>query len=278
MQRTVLAAATAEDTGREALALAVELARPIGARVVLGGVVPERHGRITHGHPGPNELKAHLNNLRRGAPADIHVDVEVTSAPGVLEGLNDLAIAHDASCLVLGPTHRGALQRTFRGTVATDAVFAAPCAVAVALPGQSATTPRRIGVAWNETPEADEALEWSVQLAERTGATLVILRILEPAHREGTVPEAGAEERLDDVRTAASQRASTEARAIWGDAAPALIEEGRNLDLLVLGSRSEGPIRRTIFGSVSASVLHHAKCPVVVLPRGVHAPLDTAAV
>ncbi|XP_076447432.1 uncharacterized protein LOC143284549 [Babylonia areolata] len=34
--------------------------------------------------------------------------------------------------------------------------------------------------------------------------------------------------------------------------------------MIVMGSRGQGAIRRTVMGSVSDSVVHHAKCPVLV--------------
>ena len=37
-----------------------------------------------------------------------------------------------------------------------------------------------------------------------------------------------------------------------------------NAVLIVLGTRGMGTIRRTIMGSVSDYVVHHAHCPVVV--------------
>jgi hypothetical protein len=39
------------------------------------------------------------------------------------------------------------------------------------------------------------------------------------------------------------------------------------VDLLVSGSRSWGPIRRTVLGSISDRLIHHAPCPVLVVPR-----------
>ena len=39
-------------------------------------------------------------------------------------------------------------------------------------------------------------------------------------------------------------------------------DEGANL--LVMGTRGMGMVRRTILGSVSDYVVHHAHCPVVI--------------
>jgi len=51
-----------------------------------------------------------------------------------------------------------------------------------------------------------------------------------------------------------------------GSAGHSIVEraEKEQADLIVTGSRGLGVIRRTILGSVSDYVLHHAKIPVLV--------------
>jgi nucleotide-binding universal stress UspA family protein len=36
--------------------------------------------------------------------------------------------------------------------------------------------------------------------------------------------------------------------------------------MIVLGAHGWGAVRRMLFGSVSSAVLHHASCPVLVVP------------
>jgi nucleotide-binding universal stress UspA family protein len=55
-----------------------------------------------------------------------------------------------------------------------------------------------------------------------------------------------------------------------------LVDLSERVDLLVLGSRAWGPVRRIVLGSVSAGLTREAHCPVLVLPRGDGAPASPA--
>ena len=60
-------------------------------------------------------------------------------------------------------------------------------------------------------------------------------------------------------------------RVLEGDAAAELAAASAEVDLLVVGSRGYGPVRRVLLGSVSRELVRSAACPVVVLPRDVAA-------
>ena len=64
----------------------------------------------------------------------------------------------------------------------------------------------------------------------------------------------------------AAQPSSVTVRAISGFPAQALIDASRTADLMVVGSRGAGGFTRLMIGSVSSQVVHHAHCPVVVVP------------
>ena len=53
---------------------------------------------------------------------------------------------------------------------------------------------------------------------------------------------------------------------VHGHPAEALIDRSADADLLVVGRRGQGGFKEMLLGSVSRDVVHHASCPVVVIP------------
>jgi nucleotide-binding universal stress UspA family protein len=55
--------------------------------------------------------------------------------------------------------------------------------------------------------------------------------------------------------------------AVLGLTGEELAAFGARVDLLVVGSRGYGPLRRLMLGSTSEHLAGHARCPLLVLPR-----------
>lgn len=81
--------------------------------------------------------------------------------------------------------------------------------------------------------------------------------------------EQAAQNALDTALADVGGGAKVERRVLFGtDPATAILDfAGANVDLLLVGSRAYGPIRRALVGSVSSTVVRHAPCPVLVMPR-----------
>jgi nucleotide-binding universal stress UspA family protein len=197
------------------------------------------------------------------------------------------AVGERAEIIVVGSSHRSPVGRAALGTHSTRVVHGAPCAVAVAPRGFAETRGRvqTIAVAMDRSDEAADALAFARRMAEATGARLRLVACLPPQVAEWGryryVPnqlgyEDLARQVADQVLSVARPGEDTEVRD--GSVAKALIDISQGVDLLVMGSRSYGPSRRLLLGSVSEAVVRGSHCPVVVLPRSARAEAaaDTA--
>ncbi|HUC32134.1 MAG TPA: universal stress protein, partial [Ilumatobacteraceae bacterium] len=57
-----------------------------------------------------------------------------------------------------------------------------------------------------------------------------------------------------------------QARALQGPASSALLDAAANASVVVVGARGHAKLPGSLLGSVSDQVVHHATCPVVVVP------------
>ncbi len=130
---------------------------------------------------------------------------------------------------------------------------------------------------------AHHALEWAMKEAAIRNAPLTVLTVHEVAASYWTgnpitlpadepAREKARQAAEDAVAKAASELggsrpASVTVRAITGFAAGELITAAGDADLIVVGSRGGGGFAKLLVGSVSSQVVHHAKCPVVVVPE-----------
>jgi len=131
---------------------------------------------------------------------------------------------------------------------------------------------------------ASHALEWAMTEAGMRHADLTVVTVnsvIEGYWSRQPVTMPGDDEKVVEARELAEtavakvasdlgdrQPASVQVVAKNGFPAQALIEASQDADLLVVGSRGGGGFTALALGSVTNQVVHHAKCPVVVVPAG----------
>lgn len=293
--RRLLVGFTAGEHGEAALALADVLCELTGARPTVLRVLPV--ARYLLGDDPDlaleletaDELAVARERLARFGPRT-HAVCDV----GVARGLFEEADRDHASIIVVGSTHRGRLGRLLPGGTATALLHGAPAAVAVAPLGYGAGEPpriERIGVAIDGSEESLTALAGGVELAAAAGAELRLFTAADPASfGYGALIETLTAGEIESHVTEHARRVLVDAAAsvpdsipvqthlIHGDVSTAMDEESGRLDLLLLGSRGYGPLRRTLLGSVSGHIVDNARCPVLITPRGAGAvPFDVGA-
>jgi nucleotide-binding universal stress UspA family protein len=274
--KNVLVGVDGTANGRDAVALAAQLAAP-AAKPTLAHVHPGEF------HPLHAVTQALLDEEEQGSVALLEqertatgVDAEIISvlaaSPGA--GLHQQAEKQGADMLVVGSCGRGALGRAMLGDDTRAALNGAPCAVAVAARGYAANPHQiaKVGVAYNGTPESETALVSAREVASTFGASVHALEVVSlPSYAFTGVVAPPLGDTIDAVLAEAKQRMAklpdVQGDAVYGLAGEELAAFGNGLDLLVVGSRGYGPIKRLVLGSTAMHLERNARCSLLVLVR-----------
>jgi nucleotide-binding universal stress UspA family protein len=276
MFKNVLVGVDGRPNGRDAIVLAASLIDPDG-KLTLAHVHSGELHPVHAVTPGlvveERKLSDDLLEQERAA-ADVSAELLsiVAMSPG--RGLHEQAEAQGADLLVVGSCSRGAFGRAMLGDDTRSALNGAPCAVAVATRGYARhpTPIGKVGVAYNGSPESQAALAKAQLLAAPTRAAVIALEVVSiPSYAfTGLIPPALGES-IDLMLKEASVRMKAlpdvAGRAVYGLAGEELAAFGDEVDVLVVGSRSYGPVKRLVLGSTSDYLERHARCSLLVLPR-----------
>jgi nucleotide-binding universal stress UspA family protein len=274
------------ERSEDAIAFARDLVDATGVDVVLAcaypyAPVPSRVSGAQIRQYLAADAEATLTRMRAGLEG---AETEAIADPSPARALHELAQREQAALIVVGSSHHSKLGSALIGSTAMRLLQGSPCAVAVVPRGYAAAGAQRIariGCAFDFSDEAQTALDVAVSAAQRLLGVLRVISVYNindypfPLIGYAPVPAddlrvsaRAAKERLDKVVDALPESARAEATFIQGVAAPTLIEQSEQLDLLFTGSRGYGPHRAVLSGSVTDELLTGAKCPVIVLPRG----------
>lgn len=285
MFQNVLVGVDGRDGGRDALALAKRLRGEGGALTLVHVYYHDPH--VWQSHRSVFELAEAdqatelLEQAREEAGPDVHVRAQGAASVG--RGLHELAEAVEADLLVIGSSPRGLLHRVLVADDTRASLEGAPCAVAIAPAGFSRLSGavRKIGVGYDGSVESRHALAVARELAFTYGAGLSAFEaVVVPtfvAHGRSALDGTSLADLIDEARRRIAALGGVEPHAGYGRPAEELALYGASLDLLVIGSRSYGPIGRLVHGSTAQDLARTARCPLLVLPRAMRKPVSSDA-
>jgi nucleotide-binding universal stress UspA family protein len=208
------------------------------------------------------------NHLRIGTAAE-----EVVS----------LAEEMGAGLVAMGSRGRGRIRRLAMGSVSDSVVRHAHCPVMV-VRWKPVVFPAKMLLATDGSEEAALAAQIAADLAKSTDSELHVVSVAaeypymyeayydvgraEEVERTRQEAQKVLEKQTQKVGEAGASIAKSYLRVGAVDEEIVVLAEEEGTDLIVLGSRGLGGMRRTLMGSVSSSIVTHAHCPVLVVRGG----------
>lgn len=215
-------------------------------------------------------------------------NLAITYASQIEEPASALVTAsRKASLIVLGASDQGRAASVLLGATAQQVASHSRCAVMV-IPQSGrrpSTGPVVVGV--DATEHSVPAIAYAFAAASQRQTELLAVhtwwRDETDSFITGDVPEDEFAEVEQTQRVVLAQMLvgwtdkypdlQVTPTSVRGQAAIVLQELSADAQLLVVGSRGRGGFAALLLGSVSSRLLHHAKCPVVVVPSTQeHAP------
>lgn len=286
MFKNVLVGIDGSANGRDAVALAARLMDPAG-ELTLAHVHPGELHPLHAITPGllAEERKASealLESERDAAEVKATLVSIVAASPG--GGLHRQGEEQGADLIIVGSCGRSLFGRAMIGDDTRAALNGAPCAVAIAARGyaEHPTPIAKVGVGYNDSPESKNALRVAREVAEPTRASVHVLEVVSiPTYAyTGMIPPAlgeGIESMIREANTRLSEIPNVEGHAVYGLTGEELSAFSDDVDVLIVGSRSYGPLRRLVLGSTSDFLERHARCSLLVLPRAAVGVVEESA-
>ncbi|WP_432138410.1 MULTISPECIES: universal stress protein [unclassified Streptomyces] len=242
---------------------------------------PEEPGPASEQVMADTVVATAADHARRRAPGlKVLTDIVPEEAVQAL-----LYAGHNATLLVTGSRGRGGLRGLLLGSVGLAVAGRAHCPVVVVRGDRAALagTHERILLGAGDPDSCEEAVRFAFGEARARGCVLDVVRawrrplhdpaghpllIGDPAHEQ----ELQASEQLDAVlREAAEDHPEIRLRRATaeGPARRVLLDRSAAADLVIVGARRRTGLVGLQLGRVAHTLLHHAPCPVAIVPQRV---------
>lgn len=241
-------------------------------------------GRISPS--APEALSEHAERYLAGEAERLRAEgvrVQFEVAVGeVAQAIVDAAERCEASMIAMATHGRGSIGRLLVGSVAHKVMRLTSLPV-LAIRGPAPEQPalRRIMVPLDGSTLAREALPMALDLARRSGATLILVTVLapqvelDPSLRPppgASAMEALREQLFHELDTLVADCRDVQITTVIGEgmAADTICREAERhaVDLIVMTSHGHSGLRHFAMGSVTDKVLHSTQVPVLIVHAG----------
>ena len=290
---TIIAGFSSSRQSSAPLNLAAQVARITGENVIATAIVerafPPRNDPVETEYLRVVSTQAQISLERvvEQLPRDLDISVVVHQSSSIPMGLTELAVAHEASLVVVGSSSSGLLGRVGLGSVTERLVHTASLPVAIAPRGYTldAGPLRRVTAAYGDEADVNGLIPAAAEVARRWSAALRIVSFtvrparmfagsIEPA-AENLVVQQWSRRTFDEIAeqlNAVRERIPVPDVEVqvgsgldWREAVESVSWEPG--DILLMGSGTAGPVARVFLGSVASKILRHAPVPVMIVPR-----------
>lgn len=249
--------------------------RGCGLKLVHAFIWPEL--KVPTGPPRGGPADAGLRHeaerfLDDAAKVAAHTDPRIPVTTEILTGAPTkvmLSQAHEAEVIVLGSRGLGGFTGLLVGSTAVQVASYSPVPVLVIRGEERHAGPVVLGV--DGSLESGAAVATGFAEADRRGAQLLAVHTWTHPVADDTGEFEGAERRAMSEALSGYQGEHPDVTVtelvLQRRPAPALIELSRTAQVMVAGTRGRGGFTGLLLGSVSQQLLHHAECPVMIVPR-----------
>ena len=218
------------------------------------------------------------SDVAAGAAIDIDVDQGYSVSACIVSQAKGL----DADLITMGTHGRSGLDHALIGSVAEKVLRKAPCPVLTVPPLAHEAVPtalERIVCAVDFSKRSAGELEYAVSIAERAGARLTVLHVIDlppevPQLRLGGLAEYRAA-RFEQARgwmaelvtPALHARCPIDELLLVGTPSREIVRTAaeQHADLVIMGVQGRGALDLMFFGSTTNHVIQRANCPVLTV-------------
>lgn len=258
---------------------AAKIAKKTGATVIVMHVAPEINPasyqlprNIEEEILGSAEQKAEKTTgealalfAEEGVKADRKIEMWRDPAETIIEASCEYALT------VLGASGENEKDPLVLGSVARRVLAHAACPTLIV---KKVSELSNFLVCVDGSKSALKAVDYGVRLAEMMGAKVTLLNVAENrifGSKSRVAEELSEKIFADAISTIGDRNVKVEKKLVLGAPSNVIVDiaEKGNYDVIVLGKRGHGRVKRFLLGSVSDGVSYKAKCSVLLVPTRV---------